>query len=80
MIQKIQQLPPRQSPVLDAKIVDNRFSMNWSGWLRKLVDVLNGNLSAGYTGTITTAKLTGGGANGSMTFQNGILVSETPAT
>ena len=29
---------------------------------------------------ITTAKLTGGGANGSMTFTNGILTAQTPAT
>jgi hypothetical protein len=35
---------------------------------------------AGFTGTITTAKLTGGGANGSMTFVNGVLTAETPAT
>lgn len=34
----------------------------------------------GFTGTITTAKLTGGGANGSMAFASGILISETPAT
>jgi hypothetical protein len=34
----------------------------------------------GYTGSITTAKLTGGGANGSMTFVNGILTAQTPAT
>lgn len=34
----------------------------------------------GYTGTITTAKLTGGGSNGSMTFTNGILTSQTAAT
>jgi hypothetical protein len=30
--------------------------------------------------TIVTAKLTVGGANGSMTFTNGILTAETPAT
>lgn len=30
--------------------------------------------------TIVTAKLTGGGSAGSMTFTNGILTSETPAT
>jgi hypothetical protein len=34
----------------------------------------------GYTGTITTAKLTTLGSNGSMTFTNGILTSQTPAT
>ncbi len=35
---------------------------------------------AGLTVTITTAKLTGGGANGSMTFTNGVLTAQTPAT
>jgi len=34
----------------------------------------------GYTGTITTAKLTALGTNGSMTFTNGILTAQTPAT
>lgn len=34
----------------------------------------------GYTGTITTAKLTLTGSNGSMTFTNGILTSQTQAT
>lgn len=35
---------------------------------------------SGFSGTITTAKLTSLGSNGSMTFASGILVSETPAT
>ena len=34
----------------------------------------------GLSVTITTAKLTTGGANGSMTFTNGILTSQTQAT
>lgn len=37
-------------------------------------------LEAGYTGTITTAALTGGGTQGSMTFQHGILTAQTQAT
>ena len=35
---------------------------------------------SGFTGTITTAKLTTGGANGSMTFQNGLLISQVAAS
>lgn len=35
---------------------------------------------AGISATITTAKLTTGGANGSQTFTNGILTAQTPAT
>ncbi len=33
-----------------------------------------------FSGTITTAKLTGGGTNGSMVFVNGRLVNEVAAT
>lgn len=36
--------------------------------------------STGYSGTVTTAKLTSGGTNGSQTFVNGILTASTPAT
>ena len=35
---------------------------------------------SGLSVTITTAKLTSGGANGSMTFTNGVLTSQTAAT
>jgi hypothetical protein len=38
------------------------------------------DFSEGITATITTAKLTSGGANGSMTFKNGILTAQTAAT
>jgi hypothetical protein len=41
------------------------------------LSVLN---TAGISATITTAKLTGGGTNGSMTFTEGVLTSQTPAT
>ena len=41
---------------------------------------VTGSPPSGITGTITTAKLTGGGANGSMTFTNGVLTAQTPAT
>jgi len=36
--------------------------------------------TGGISVTITTAKLTTGGANGSMTFTNGILTAQTQAT
>lgn len=36
--------------------------------------------TAGISATITTAKLTAGGANGSMTFVNGILTAQTQST
>jgi hypothetical protein len=37
-------------------------------------------LGSGLSVTIATAKLTGAGANGSMTFVNGILTAQTQAT
>ena len=37
-------------------------------------------VAAGLTATITTAKLTALGANGSMTFTNGVLTAQTQAT
>lgn len=37
-------------------------------------------LGSGLSVTITTAKLTGGGANGSMTFTNGVLTAQVAAT
>jgi hypothetical protein len=37
-------------------------------------------IAQGFTGTISTAPLTGGGTNGSMTFQNGVLIESTPAS
>lgn len=36
--------------------------------------------TAGISTVIVTAKLTGGGANGSMTFVDGLLTVSTPAT
>jgi hypothetical protein len=52
------------------------FSQLWSGWFRNIYNVLKPGISV----TIVTAKLTTGGANGSMTFLNGILTTQTPAT
>jgi hypothetical protein len=46
----------------------------------KTVLLLDVGPLSGYSGTITTAKLTGGGSNGSMTFTNGVLTSQTAAT
>jgi hypothetical protein len=48
---------------------------NTSAWYRWFQ-----GLAGGFTGTITTAKLTSGGTEGSMTFTNGIVTSQTAAT
>lgn len=41
---------------------------------------LDTNRLGGLSAVIVTAKLTGGGTNGSMTFTNGLLTAQTPAT
>ena len=47
----------------------------------RLTAASNGNpLAGGITATITTAKLTALGADGSMTFTNGLLTAQTQAT
>jgi pectate lyase-like protein len=45
-----------------------------------VTNISSGGGTSGFTGTITTAKLTTGGTNGSMTFLNGVLTSQTAAT
>jgi len=45
-----------------------------------LLRLLKASNGVGFSGTITTAKLTTGGTEGSMTFVNGILASSTAAT
>lgn len=45
-------------------------------WMSLLTDLLQ----QGFTGTIVTAALTGGGTTGTMEFQNGVLINQTPAT
>jgi len=51
-------------------------------WYRVFVSIASAiaELRTGYTGKIVTAKLTSGGTTGTMTFENGRLKSQTPAT
>lgn len=85
-----------QSPPYRAEVVkdpeellrENYFTPNWVKWFLQLYNlILFSGLASnqadnlpGLSVTITTAKLTPAGANGSMTFTNGILTSQTPAT
>lgn len=82
------QLP---SPDKSADLVDiqgKKVSTFWFNWFLKLFQVISfsglaDNQAAnlpGLTVVIVTAKLTAIGANGSMTFTNGILTAQTPAT
>lgn len=70
--------PVRQSISVDVKT--GIISQDFFRWLNNLFVLLQGTLAQGFTGTITLAKLTGGGANGSMTFVNGVVVAQVPPT
>lgn len=83
--------PPFRTEVVkdpEELLVQNYFTPGWVKWIQQVADLLTfsglaenkANNLPGYTGTVTTAALTGGGTQGSMTFANGILVSQTPAT
>lgn len=74
---KLQPIPSLNSTLVD----DQKLCRNlWYNWFLQLKNYLDGSLGAGYTGVIVTARLTGLGAQGSMTFVNGILTAQTPAT
>lgn len=51
-----------------------------SGEYYHLTSAQNTSITSGVSTTITTAKLTALGTNGSMTFTNGILTAHTDAT
>lgn len=80
--------PPKQTDLVGQNPVPNRCTTNWFNWFVRVAQLLdfsglqankNANLP-GISVTITTAKLTGAGVNGSMTFTNGILTAQTQAT
>ncbi len=68
------------SPLRAAKIEDasspKLFSQFWSGWFRSVWKVLNPGISA----TVTIPKLTGGGTNGSIIVQDGIITKVVQPT
>lgn len=65
-------VPPRSAPVMDGHV----FTQVWSGWFRALWNVVN----PGQTFNITLAKVTTGGANGSITVVNGIVTAYVAPT
>jgi hypothetical protein len=71
-------------PGIDASVSfvvrDGKLTPYSLGWFTKLRQILNGTVGVGFTGTITTAKLTGGGSNGSITFTNGVVTAQVAAT
>jgi hypothetical protein len=70
------QQPDKNAPVLDQQ---GKFTFYWFGWLNKLVQIVNG-LMVGVSVTVVTAKLTPGGTAGSLTYTNGRLTAQVPAT
>lgn len=44
------------------------------------IKTINTTLAPGITGTVTLAKLTGGGANGSLTFTKGLITAKVDPT
>jgi hypothetical protein len=85
------QAPPFRSEVVkdpEDLLKQNFFTAHWTGWLLQLYKIIRfsglaSNYQASLPGisvTITTAALTGAGTQGSMTFTNGILTSQTQAT
>jgi hypothetical protein len=82
------QSPPKQVDLVGEGSNPDRVTTNWFNWFTRVAQLLdfsglqnnrNANLP-GISVTITTAKLTAVGVNGSMTFTNGILTSQTQAT
>jgi hypothetical protein len=69
------ELPHRETPIALVAL-DGVSSVLMFAWMQTVTELLQ----AGFTGTITTAPLTGGGTTGSMTFENGVLIDQTPAT
>jgi hypothetical protein len=65
---------PNNAPNYDVPITTTgaKTMTPWYRWFQ--------GLGGGLTVTVTTAKLTGGGANGSLTFTNGVLTAYKAAT
>jgi len=80
-------VPPQNTPVVAHEWLNSYNSSSGAfGQTQPAFTDLSGNIAtsqlpaSGLTVTITTAALTGGGTQGSMTFTNGILTAQTPAT
>ena len=65
------------SPIPNQPIAE---SHEWRDWFFRIGQTTNNVLETGISVTITTAKLTTSGTEGSMTFTNGILTAQTQAT
>lgn len=73
MVAPLTTTPDRSNAIVGADGVATEDFFIWLALVSQL-------LEDGFTGTITTAALTGAGVQGSMTFEHGILVDQTQAT
>lgn len=55
---------------------DGVTTTHWWAWF----DGLGKLFRRGYTGTVNLAKLTGGGNDGTLTIENGVIIDYTPPT
>lgn len=70
-------------PVSLSKIVDPETGIKtqyFFNWLNGVYNILKGTIGIGFTGTVTIAKLTGGGTNGTLTYTNGVVTHVVPPT
>ena len=70
----VQTIPTYKQPIIEDE--STNITRPWFFFFQSLYK----NLSPGISATITTAKLTTGGTQGSMTFTNGVLTAQTQAT
>lgn len=68
--------PPTFRPLFVDTPQGPRVDEPWQSFFSSLADAL----SNGFTGTVTLAKITGGGTDGSLTFTHGILTSVVQPT
>ena len=65
-------------PAQSSHVVDGEQKAAPSWWT--FFSFMGKLFASGYTGTVVLAKITGGGANGSLTVQSGIITAYTPPT
>lgn len=65
--------PDKHTPIVEQGGVSTLVMFEWMVLISTL-------LAQGYTGTVITAALTPAGTQGSMTFENGILIEQVQAT
>lgn len=73
MVAPVTETPDRNGPIVEPDLSPTEEMFIW-------MTLINDLIGRGFSGTITTAALTGGGVQGSMTFERGILVSQVQAT